>query len=84
LYILNFICKETNEHLYEPRKFTREEGQLFLDNVVGQSLALYDREEGIFYNYTFSRTKLISPKTSKVSKRYNLYFEKNTIIMGSI
>jgi hypothetical protein len=63
LYILNFLCKETNEQLDEPREFSREEGQLFLNNVVGQSLAQYDREKCTFYNYTHFKTEIISPKS---------------------
>jgi hypothetical protein len=36
LYILNFVCWDTGELLEdEPRKFSREEGQMFLENVIG-------------------------------------------------
>ncbi|CAN7381884.1 hypothetical protein [Rossellomorea sp. LjRoot5] len=77
MYILNFICWDTGELLEdEPRKFSREEGQMFLDNVIGQSVAQFDREVECFINYYHYKTVLVSPKSNKVTKRYNLLFKK--------
>jgi hypothetical protein len=78
MYIFRFICWNTGETLEdEPRRFSREDGQMFLEKVNGQSINQFDREEGRYYTYTHYKSILVSPKANKVTKYYDLLFKRH-------